>query len=172
MIRLSPSITKSAIRVMDKFYKIVDISTDIPYPNPKVSFVKLQNDKLDFSEERDFFFLNDKLLVVPLINETEYAIVRACDGSILCQFDTLHVKFVFNSNQIPMERAPDVAPSCLISQTTGKIYDTSVMSLIHLGATNLRLYPTDLADVGKKGSNKFILLGRPSFPALFSSSFQ
>jgi len=80
----------------------VDIKSANPYPKPNVSFVKLQYDKLDFSEEKDFFFLNDHLLAVPLIEETWYAIARAQDGSLLCLFDTLNVKFVFNSNQIPL----------------------------------------------------------------------
>ena len=108
MIRLSPSMTLSSTRIKDKHYKIRNIA------NPdEINFVKLLPDKLDFSPGRDFFFLNDDLVAVPLIDVECYAIVRTEDGSILCQFNAQNCEFVFNTtltktfNQF---RAPDDVP--------------------------------------------------------------
>ena len=108
LIRLSPSLTKSCTRIKDKHYQIRDIA------NPdELSFVKLQPDTLAFKHERDFFFLNDDLLAVPLIKAECYAIVRTQDGSILCKFTPPNCEFVFNTTLIKnfnQFRAPDAVP--------------------------------------------------------------
>ena len=69
-----------------------------------------------------------------------------------------------------MRRAPDVTPYGIFDPFNGEVFDVSVMTLIHLGAAKNRLYPYDLAREKKVG-NKFILLGRPSIPAVFVHSF-
>jgi hypothetical protein len=94
-IRFSPSLNMAATRIKDKHYRITNTQK-----NEEVTFVKLLPDKLDFSYNRDFFFLSEKLLAVPL-NESigMYAIVRTKDGSVLCKFSTTStcVNFVFNT---------------------------------------------------------------------------
>ena len=100
--------TLSSTRIKDKHYRIRTIA------NPdEISFVKLLPDKLAFTHDRDFFFLNDDLLAVPLIEAECYAIVRTQDGSILCQINTQNCEFVFNTTLIKnfnQFRAPDAVP--------------------------------------------------------------
>jgi len=80
--------------------------------NPEEAmFVKILSDKLDFSRNRDFFFLSDQLLAVPLSEAAfSYAIIRTKDGTILCTFCNPSVQFVFNTTTFWWYRAPDAIP--------------------------------------------------------------
>lgn len=62
LIRLSPDLTKSVTR--DKHYRITQDGV-----LDKVYYVKLQADKLNSKKKKDFFFLNNDLLAVPLIGQ-------------------------------------------------------------------------------------------------------
>ena len=102
-LKISPSYTKCAIRIKDQFYRITHKEK-----LEEVNFVKLSAPKLDF--QRDFFFLTDYLLAVPIKEENFYAIVRSKDGTVLCKFDAKNTQFIFNTIMHPRERAPDAVP--------------------------------------------------------------
>ena len=69
-------------------------------------------------------------------------------------------------------RAPDAFPQCIVDMLTGEVFNISVMTLIHLGATNITLYSKDLEQANYQPSyDKYILMGRPNIPAIFSDDF-
>ena len=77
-------------------------------------------------------------------------------------YDTLHQnKFYQNCLEL------DANPQAILDKVSGEVFDLSVMTLIHLGAKNIRLYPEDL-DTEEPIGDEFILLGRPSMPAAFA----
>ena len=61
----------------------------------EIVIVKVLPDKLVF--EMDFFFLDDTLLAVPL-KQGGYAIIRTKDGSIMCEFNSEYLRFVFHTH--------------------------------------------------------------------------
>ena len=124
----------------------------------------------DLNLKDDYFFLTNDLLAVPLKQEFCYAIIRTKDGSSLCSFDSKCFRFVFNTTSHFEVRAIDVAPKYIVDKFTGEVFDVNLKTLIHLGATNLRLYPNDLCKENPQ-KNGLYLLGRPSIPAIFAKSF-
>ena len=82
------------------------------------------------------------------------------DGSRVCDFNAQGLNFVFDTS-VKMEfRAPDAIPKYIVERFTGEVFDVNLMTLIHLGAENIRLYSTDLNVIAKK--SLFYIRMRPS----------
>ena len=63
-------------------------------------------------------------------------------------------------------------PSCIVDKFKGEVFAVGVKTLIHLGATKKRMYMDDIKNIKNldKGKEKnFLMLGRPSLPAIFAN---
>lgn len=159
LIRMSPDL-KFVLMRNDSY---VIIETDRP---ERPVYVNLKKENLNFVE--DYFFINDALLAIPMITPGYYAVARRVDGSIMGYIDTTGYKFIFDTAIMPNLRAPDSYPQGIIDTTNGEIYDMSIKTLLHIGMKRLRLYSGDLKY--EKIDKKFLLLGKPSIPAVYAQS--
>jgi hypothetical protein len=117
---------------------------------------------------------NDIFAVGDHENKTEdpqsYMVYRASNGRVFCRF-YLRTEYEFlKSTTVPNLHATNVTG--ILDKRTNKIYDTSFLSLIHLGARRFNLRPKPLwEDESKKipKEKEIMVLGQLA-PALFFNS--
>ena len=108
--------------------------------------------------EQGFFFLTSDYLAIPMSEPVgHHAVIRTKDGTKVCDFDTTTYTLLTNTDQ---KWSPDRTPTAILDPHTNKIYDITLKTLMHLGATSFDLQPTDQITHSSE-TTPFELVGLP-----------
>lgn len=91
-------------------------------------------------------FLSDKLYAIQMKSSNNnqrskiFSIFRVEDSSKLCSFDMTDFEMIYNNSAV---RCRNRGAAGILDKKANKVYQVNLESLLHLGATDVRVFQND-----------------------------
>jgi len=112
--------------------------------------ISLNIDELDKTPDQQMFFFNDQIFAVEMEKQErrrscpttkKFQFFRVSDCSKLCVLDMTDFTVIVNTSNM---RCRNKQTAGLLDRRTNKLYQTEIVTLLHLGATYAKMFDKDV----------------------------